>query len=69
MYEAIRHHAEEVSVWLEPSREDADSRINDVNVAEADVAKISVERNLIPVSFKEHVRALQTLVNANVKGS
>lgn len=65
-YEKVKQrHAAEVSVWKETSRGNADSIINNVKVAKADIVKMSVERNLIRALFGEHFRALQTLVIAN----
>lgn len=62
-----QRHAEEVSVWKENSAENANSLINNVNVAKADIVKMSVESNFILDRFEEHVHALQALVNTNVE--
>lgn len=65
--DAKQHHAELVSVWKEPSAEDANTSINDVEVAKADTVQRFVERNFILARFEKHGRFLQTLFKANVE--
>lgn len=51
----------------ETSQENADSLINDIKVGKTDIIKITVERDMILARVEKHVRALQTLVSANVE--
>lgn len=67
MEKGRQRHAEEVSVWKEPSRENAHCLANTMKDAKADIVKIYVERNLNLARFEKHVRAVQTLVDANVE--
>lgn len=52
-------HAKKVTVWLENSRDSADSLNNDVRVAKAEAIKMSVDRNLILARYKRHLQALR----------
>lgn len=67
MSEVKQHHAEEVSVWKDTSRKNADSFISDVEVGRAGSVKISVERNFCLPLMEGHVRGLHILVNPNVE--
>lgn len=64
--ETKQRHAKVISIWKETSAVNADSLINNVNVAKADSVKMFVKRNVLFARFEEHVRALQNLVNFNV---
>lgn len=65
--EVTECHAEKVSVWKETSAENVNSLNYSVKIAKVDSIKMFVERNMILARSDKHVRALQTLVNPNVK--